>query len=1677
MEMYNSREATIKAAENFPRWMDVRKRLYTSTGGKYLQSIFKEQDDIKAFFEDFKNTFFLEHYLGHEDDILCQVYVAHVGKLDEIISQNLLYEMTTDPYQFMGDTKNFSLYQDEYVIIDPVNVDINYPIFLYKSHDQVFSITLEKKDLWNIFDEFALFSSLERYEGETNSHLTQRILATFKKPTNGTETGLKNSITNALINYTRIKPSEIKLEQPDGENMHMIIEGGKSIYEAMSAINKDIAREKVWNQSYWENNFKKTQYIPNVWDIPLKGYQDGTGQRHDLETKLSTDYANLENTNLEIIGYEASVIKINKYIRKQGIKRNIPLQLLRYRNELVAKKIRYKITAMPAMKIEPTKIFIQSLRHATGNNEIHLSDIIVDKGATTEVIRGNIQADKLYTLKFKPRKSFDNMIIEKCDFIDNKGRRNSLLISQGAFQLENGVVRNTDVKAHISSISSASNIKNIVDNESGGITIGQLGTKGSFSLNVFGMDNMPISIKTSCEKTDYTSNTDFVKLFGGFRYKNNKTKIICDTEDSTSQVIIEMNCASLSYDLALADTPNEQGTISVLAEIDGVVNPEFSGLKTVGKTYEIGFDNLHHVKLTITKTGLYPVVLRNIRAARYRLRYSLSKKDIIYTQNYMKLPTGIEQGTLLNVIVESFSTFAPVIEYLHIGPSMELVSYDLKNISSGTGGGDLDIRTNCRVELYRIDEGKEVLVNEDYITRSLYRNDTSNVATIYIDTSEFVSIRYSSRPILSGAYHGKITSYIELRPGETVDSLFVNGERRIIQEKYSLSRILKLDPLDKLYIAGNMHGFIVLTKNNDTRLIQIKRDSFNRLANEYQFIDLPENTTGVFAINQESKNIANVFSGDFSGCYISPVSSQDYVAYNEAQLLLSPMDGIKLANTFSPYLDMNRLMTYYIDEINTEDKGKPRAKFIHANSDGTEYVNWALGANHKGIRAEYDFDYSNVNDYQLTVDNLNESFTISNSIDLKEEYTQDGRKYILARYIIRPPEHMKLTYATDTVQEDIIIEEDGFNKLYFSNVRKILSVTINDKKLLPEEYLLINEAGILVWNKNKQFVGQRATVIYEYRKPRTLEYKDLSYLYEMVGYSTDAYEPLNEKPIILTGVGDGETRTVVIEGKIPDKITVKCSNNNFYATVTKNNILVQKYSNAAVAIVHAGYFYDKGKEYFMYEHDKNEIVDSFENIDAKNVERIADTIRTRQRSSNHLKDSIMTNGDHLEELCHVDCVEDQSRIKGISDLRSFTACDTYQLWNDFNMEINIEKGYNGNGLKFKPRNSLGYAYFELTPYAKKNIELSFIADKGIHAYIMREVFARDDSMRKSVYAEVLQECERNGEFVSYLFDDDIQEEHRYYLLLIGEGMVDDMIIREHDKNKTIEDIHHKNIDILYFNISETAQKDFEKHLEFDNVGNVFEDLEMDRAGLIETGSTVDWGVTLVKNFQEDFHLFPANKVDLRKNVFYTRKQDGEVTSTWTEIHDPKAVDTVYVKVNDMLLSSFQFFNIRLFTAEDAQGTGAREIAYTKKTNLLEIQPTSLLPFVQVTVEMPPERVINNIEIYVRYVENTANLHVSHNPTGSMVTKVYNTTAIGNYRAKYMTGSVKHHENIKIYMRGYRQDKDHGVWTEWSRCNFDEHMVFADNTHIFEQYQYFQFKIVVSDMNSNIKIDEIILEVV
>lgn len=1647
--MLNGREATLKAVKNFPRWMDIRKRLNTSAGGKYLQSLIEEQDHIKAAFEEFKSGFFLKTYLDHEDDVLCQVYIAQIGELKEIISNDSRYEVTKNPYTFTENTKKYALYQNGYVLLDPDNVDSD-RMFYYISDGQTYSSKLEKKDLWNIFDEFALFSSLERYEGESNSQLVQRILYSFKRPTNGTEQGIKNAVINSVMNYESLDPTDVIIERPNGQNMYMLTEDKRTVYDVMSEMNKDVAREKVWNHTNWENGFKKMAYIPNVWDAPLEGYQNGTGQKDDLLTRLSTDYKDRETTDIEVMGYKTSSIIVNEYIRKQGIKKNIPLKLTRYKNELTAKNVSYKIVANSVTQINPDKIFVQELERRTGKFPVNLDEIIIDKGTVTEISSRKIDSNKFYTLKFRARDPYQDMRIEQFSFLSNDGQETDLLAPKGSFKLIDGVLKNTDVKLHVDSYSKILSPLSMRDNPAGGITLNTAGTKGSFALDVSNMGGWPLRVKTSCKKTNYTGNSSYVKFNGGFQLDKSGSEIICTTGDSNSQVIVEMDCAQLSYDLAPANTPSLQGSVSVTVEIDGQISPVHSGLKTEGRTYSIDLDNLHHVKVTITKAGLNPVIIRNICAASYRIKYSLSKKNIIYNSDgTMKLPTGIGNGTYLSIAIDSFSTFAPVIEYIHVGKTVENAVYEVVNFN---GGGFFKISTNCQVELY--ENGN--LIDADFRTNSIYKNNTGDIATMFIDTEEFSSIRSSSVKIYRGSYRGKLVGYIHLAPGEQIGTIEINGEKKIAHLRRSISSLLGLNQSDKVYISKDAGGFIILDKDGVTSLSTVSRNVFDRRTTEFKVENLPADTLSIFSANN-SLNDSIWFSENFDYFYIEQTNTETYTAYNEVKMFLSRLNNVEVVNTFFPFLDMNRLMFYRIEKIADD---KVMANFEHL--DGC-YRNWSLGNNHRGIQIKYDLDYSNTDIYQIIIDNLNESFTVSNTMDLKEIYTQNAQAYEIARYIIQPPDDMMITYSIEAVQENIIPERDGFNKLYYSNVRKILSVEIDGQKIPEQDFSLIEEAGIIIWKKD--YFGRKASIMYEYRKPRSLEFKDLSSLYEIVGYSIDAYAPINAKPIIIKDLKDGETRNIIIEGIVPDKITVRCNNDNFYGIITGNEVKIQRHANAAVAIVHDGYYYDKEKEFFMYQKVEKEEIDTSKNVEYRRVQRFGNTIRTRQSARNYVYDTKITNGDHFEPTCRIDCVTDKERIQTASKLKYITACNSYQMWNDFNMEISIGTGLNGAGLYFKPDNKYSYAYIDITSYIKENTVLDFIADITIKAFIMEEILAYDDSMSRSNFAGIKTECRRQDRRIFHTFEN-LTEDRRYFLLVMGHGMVDDMIVRDFHS----ENIHRKNIDLLNLHIEEFALKNYETRLKFDPENTFFEGLEISKDDTIETGSPVDWGVTLINKFQENFDAFASDGVDLRKNAFYSRRKRGEITSPWIEINNYGSIESLFVKINAMMIDSFQFFDIHLYTAEDKTGHNACEIAFKRKSNLIEFKPTYLLRYIRLVIEMPPERVINSIEVYGGYSEKMTGqiLHISPETSGTLITKIYNTVTKGSYRLKYIDGIIQRPEDIKIWIRGYKQDEEHGVWTKW--YNYDER-------HVFENYQFFQFKIALTSVDASIKIKDFVLEVV
>ena len=188
---------------------------------------------------------------------------------------------------------------------------------------------------------------------------------------------------------------------------------------------------------------------------------------------------------------------------------------------------------------------------------------------------------------------------------------------------------------------------------------------------------------------------------------------------------------------------------------------------------------------------------------------------------------------------------------------------------------------------------------------------------------------------------------------------------------------------------------------------------------------------------------------------------------------------------------------------------------------------------------------------------------------------------------------MIINYESEEVSETIIVEEDGFNKLYYSNVTDILLIRNSGITVPSNAYSLIEEAGILVWN-SPDYVGQTIEVMYEYNKPVSLSYKSLDSLYEIIGYSVDAYKIINKEPIVLNNVRDNETHTIDFDGKIPDRIIVRCDNANFGAVIDGNNVTAKLLNTENIVLTKVGYYYDNiGDEYYFFEHIYSDPINKF----------------------------------------------------------------------------------------------------------------------------------------------------------------------------------------------------------------------------------------------------------------------------------------------------------------------------------------------------------------------------------------------------------------------------------------------------------------------------------------------------
>ena len=1675
--MQNSRTIFLEAIKHFPRWMDIRKRPLTSVGGHFLRSIIEELDEVQRTLVDFKNEFFILTYVGREHTVIDYLYTAKVGNVGDGFELTVpAVSITEDPGEFLRSTEPIALLQEGYLLFRTEHVPADGKV-LYSVDGYKYSIDAVKFHVWNVIDEFAKFSSLERYDGEDNAQLLKRCLLSFKNPTNSTEGGLKNAIINAVSNYASLSQEDITIEIPDENNLVLADDEFGTIYERLAQFNQDIFRTKRWDMGYWEHGFKKLAYVPHVWDAPIDVYQDGVGQSGSLQTVLTGEMKGQETTDVSITGYQKSEIIINEYIREQKIEQSLDLSLKKYDNVLKAKEIEYKITASDVKEVPADDIILNSYRQSEGESEHYISDLALDVRGATVVQRNKLSANSKYKLKFYPKSAYADMLIDRANVTYANGVVKNLLIENSIYKNVNNVFQNTDVALHASAIKHFKTFSNIVDTKDG-VTLSDQSAAGSFTVDVTGMGGKLIKIGHECRAVDITKNSSFV-TYNGFELTPNG-ELAANGTDSTSSITIELDCNSIAWELAAAANPSHQGSCTVLFYVDGKIDPTSSGLWSSGRKISKSFDKFSHVKVEIQKSGMNPVVIKDISASRYEINYRTAKGNIIVTPFSRMLPVlPAGESNTLTVEFKSYSAFAPTISYVHIGASLTNACYTTQEISTGAAPATIDISSNCIVKLYETTSGKDVLLSDNFITKPAYRNNTSGPATVIIDTSHFLTITRATPAIEKTTENGSVVSYITIQPGKEIDSIVIEGSSLMLVDTSTLNKLLRPGSINhKVYVSKALKGFVIQNPaTNEETIVHLTRNKLNGMADVFTFNNLPLNITGCFIVDKghNVESIGKSFEHSFEEAYLVPSDTQEYIAYNKTTALQSTLRGVQIVDTFMPLMPPNKLMIYTVANVDNPNV-KATVNFEKAGPRGPIYESWSLGRKSFGLCIDVDMGYDNSDSYELDMKQLNKKFIISNSIDLDAEYEVEGQITELARYIITPPAKMKIVYESKDYGEEIIVEEDGFNKLYFSNIEAIEKIIVDGVIVPIAMYELLSQEGIVVW-KTDAYDGRKAQVYCSYKAPKYLSFISLESLYELAGYSVDAYRVINATPIVLHDLADGAIKVLDfgMTTGYPDKTIVRCSNPSFQAKVENGNVLKVAKTNAEnVVAIKTGYFYDQGTEYYQFNSLHTEVIDRMSNIELHNVRRMGDALVFIQRSTNYLKDSAMKQG-RIGELCNVDFINNKN-IKGLSRIDSLTACDSYNCWVDFDMDVAFANGENGRALAFTANSDDSYAVMDITRFVKPNTIITLSATGALNIQIAKEIKCEGSSYSKALFAQPLASFVQNGAYQQFVFDDTVDMKSEYYLLLTGSGILDDIVVKDYVPQETPSSIHKKNINAIGLSIDERPQTNYQHKFLFDIEGNRMNGVELDDAGKLQMGADADWGLTKIYDARNDWESCVLTDLKMGKEAIYSQKRAGTVVTPPIYLRNRKSIKSLIAKVNDVVIGKLEGFKISILAGSQPGGK-FNEVVSHDETNTVKAFQNKLMSYVKVKVEMPIDRVINNIEVFVEYAETADPMRIKVNSTGDLITKVYDTGYLAKFKpVRIEAQGVTNPKKVRMFVRGCREDANRSVWTGWKPLVLDANLYVTGDATVFDNYRLFQFKICLDDKASKLLIDSFVFEV-
>jgi hypothetical protein len=1725
--MFDYNKMIKRAIEFFPTWSDIRKRYKTSAGGKLLSSVTEEVMELEQAIKEYKRYYFLDSYEGHEDEVMAFSYMAPIGIIESIDSLVIEYN---DKELDVTEDINRLLNYEEIVYYENGYIYINEKIFTTKNiniYVDGFLITeeLTKTHIWNIFDEFACFVGLERHENEKNSELVKRILHINRYKPNATIEGLQNAIMAELLTeFPDIARDEIKFEQVNDENLRKGYDTFNTLLDYLNSINCDVYRWKRWDLNVWKNDFKSISYIPQVWDQSISNFTNGVGYGDDCSVSISS---NTQETDAVITLYNKSKETMNKYLADKNIEKNIKMQFKKYNDILSSNDVNYTIKASQLSRLNPEQIKLDVYQQASSKLDISLEKLFFH-GHDISVNSTNSRLNDVYPyrLKFESKNNNQEIKITKCmvhytDKTTGESLKTIDLLKEKigfSFNALGNLVSNS-IKKSITKVEDFDhNQYNYFENMPDGSGMKMTGVVGTGVKSLYNLGGQSVSCSSSCEMSALLPESKAITFNSAHCvwYQNN-VKFI--PNDVLKKINIKIVANKFSFDVLT----NNQVDVLVRYSTEG--NYSIIDKANYGTTWSTQeFSEPRYMEIVITSRVNEEAMVGNFKYSNYSIEFAYRINDSFIKMNNNVLP--ISNNIKLRITVKSNSGGCPIIHGIYIGTGVKNTvyvtdSFDILN----NAYRELEIESNCRVTLIRrdINDTRDVHYQEDFNPAVSY-TAKSNDAYIRLDLSDYTQINNITVPvgnIETVEESGVIYYNLALTEGQEAQYITIDGIRNEAAYSTTLLDIINKElsnynfniTTDRVYCCPLVKGVIII-KNGDegnAEILSLNSSLFAGIdSTKYVFSEIPSNIGVIWGVGEGF--YSDSITGSFE--YISFYSSESkvHVANNTYNLFVNEIKDVPIAENFTHPESYNKNnLNFYTVTSNTANTSIRFYNYLDENKQFNELLDWTVGI--KGLYIKDTNNYNNESIYDINTIDYQDKKILAEYINIEDQYKISNNNTInTEQYIVIPPEGMTVRYkeydgtedTKDLVKtESFYIDETMFKKLKYSNIDKVLYIgtsaisnsNVSDSSL---KYTMLNTEGILIWNEKTLAKGAIVYIQYTIKKPVALVF-DLEALYKLTGYTVETYRELSS--YYLPGMSNGSTYDLRKFADYPesDLAYIQCSEPSFEGQmIDEYTVKFNKHIEEKSVMVKTGYYYFNGREYYLFSEDESKTLYNNKHMLYENVDISDDYIFTYKATNNFVRNSEMLLR-NLNDLYYYDCDTPIESPK----FNKFTACDSYNDWITFNTDLDLSdelykfrienndetlEGFNNVALKLKKKETgmTNYAYINITEYVSEITYLTLAATQDLKIYIGEEQKLGNLKLRTSLSVKVIEElksltkdsCVRTINF-------NAKENTKYYLIVEGEGLIDDIIIS--DSLKDTVNYHVKNIEKfgLFFKERKTEGTLYKLRLD-NNYSSISNNASICSDGYIRLVGDVTWNATKIKEYstREDFenkNCFKDTELIIGDYIKAPKTSTGRFMTDYIEI-DPRIINRLFVKVNDVLLDNMDNFKITILSVGDKRQTDY-EVVHANN-NYAYAYGDELYRYVRFLIEIPEGHIVDKIEILAEYKsEKGIAPKLSVPSVGSLISPVYDSQESLIYDVKNINiKDLSNMNDVEVYIRTLQENNTAGIWSDWNEIKMiekNDRIILDDENEFTFEYKpvrFFQFKVVLKSRSAYICLDSIDIEV-